>query len=116
MTNFVYQPFTLWATGSELDVHAGFLAFSVDAPTTIELVFPLHDGSGDATSYQVPRELLAAGLQHSASWGGFAVQPHSMDDWLVVTIPGRGDYYADAIVVRAFIDATAELVPLGVAA
>lgn len=116
MTTYVHQPFTLWATGTELDVHAGFLAFSVDAPTMVELVFPLHDGSGDATSYNVPRELLAAGLQHSATWGAYGVQPHSMDGWLVVTIPGRGVFYADAVVVRKFLDATAELVPLEVAA
>ena len=116
MTNFVHQPFTLWATGSELEVHAGFLAYSVDTPTTVDLVFPLHDGSGGATSYRVPRELLAAGLQHCATWEGSTVQPHTMADWLVATLPDVGSFYADAVVVRQFLDATAELAPLEVAA
>ena len=118
MTNFVHQPFTLWATGTELDVHAGFLAYSVDTPTTVDLVFPLHDGSGGATSYKVPRELLAAGLQHCATWGENTVRPDNRPDWLVVTLPvGKAsDFYADAVVVRQFLNATAELVPMGVAA
>lgn len=116
MTNFVHQPFTLWATGAELDVHAGFLAYGKDAPATVELVFPLHDGSGDATSYTVPRELLAAGLQHCATWGEITVRPDDRPDWLVVTLPGLGDFYADAVVVRAFLGHTAQLVPMDVAA
>ena len=118
MTNFVHQPFTLWATGTELEVHAGFLAYSVDSPSVVDLVFPLYDGSGDATSYKVPRELLAAGLQHCATWGEFTIRPDDRPDWLVVTLPfGKaGDFYADAVVVRQFIDATAELVPMDVAA
>ena len=116
MTNYVHQPFTLWATGTELDTHAGFLAFGKDAPATVEMVFPHLDGSGEVTGYLVPRELLAAGLQHCASWGGFTVQPNDRPDWIVVTLPGRSDHYADAVVVRAFLDATAELVPMDVAA
>ncbi|MFD1547727.1 SsgA family sporulation/cell division regulator [Nonomuraea guangzhouensis] len=116
MTNYVHQPFTLWATGTELNVHAGFLAYGIDAPAMVELVFPLHDGSGEVTSYTVPRELLAAGLQHCASWRGFTVRPDDRPDWLVVTLPGLGDFYADAVVVLQFLDHTAELVPMEVAA
>jgi hypothetical protein len=118
MTNYVHQPFTLWATGTELEVHAGFLAYGKDDPATVELVFPLNDGSGDATSYKVPRELLAAGLQHRATWGENTVRPDDRPDWLVVTLPfGKaGDFYADAVVVRTFLGHTAELAPMDVAA
>lgn len=111
------HPFTLWATGTELGFNPdGSIAYSTDAADTVKLAFPLDDGSDEATSYLVPRELLVAGLQHDASKDGFRVRPHSMAEWLVVTLPGLGDFYADAVVVRAFLDATAELVPMDVAA
>lgn len=119
MTNFVHTPFTLWATGIDLGVYAGFLAYGLDAPDTVELVFPRHNGSGDMITFKVPRELLAAGLQHNASKSGITIRPHSMADWLVVSLPidgQEGDFYADAVVVRAFLDATADLVPMDVAA
>lgn len=119
MTNFVRQPFPLWPTGIDLSVYAGFLTFGIDAPDTIELLFPRHNGSGDVTRYTVSRELLCAGLQHNASKGGITVQPHAMDGWLVVTLPIDGqtaDFYAEAAVVRQFLDATADLVPKDVAA
>jgi aromatic ring-opening dioxygenase LigB subunit len=120
MTHFVHQPFTLWAVGIELDSHCGFLAYGIDAPNAVEIVLPHHDGTGDATSYVVDRALLAIGLQRRASNGAIVVSPHrTRADWLVVTLTapsGAGDFYADAVVLRMFLDATAELVPLEVAA
>lgn len=119
MTNFVHQPFTLWATGDRTKAHAGFLAYGVDAPHSVELVFPRHDGSDTAVSFWVDRAMLAAGLQRQVSNGAITVQPHTMADWLVVTLPidGEvGDFYADAVVVRQFLDATSQLVRMDVAA
>lgn len=120
MTNFVHQPFTLWVVGIEFDSHCGFLAYGKDAPSVVEIVLPHHDGTGDATSYVVDRALLAIGMQRRASNGAIVVRPHhSRADWLVVTLTtpaGPGDFYADAVLLRKFLDATTELVPLEVAA
>jgi hypothetical protein len=63
--------------------------------------------------------ILAAGLQRQASNGAITVQPHTMADWLVITLPIDGEmrgFYADAVVLRTFLDATAQLVPMDVAA
>ncbi|TYB69775.1 SsgA family sporulation/cell division regulator [Nonomuraea sp. PA05] len=118
-TDFVHQPFTLWGTGDQIEVHAAFLAYGKDCPNTVEVVFTRHDGSDSCSSYLVARAVLAAGLVRPASDGTFTVGPHARPDWLIVTLPmgeqARG-YYADAVVLRAFLDATAQLVPMEVAA
>ncbi|GAA1749290.1 SsgA family sporulation/cell division regulator [Nonomuraea bangladeshensis] len=120
MSNFVHQAFTLWAVGTEIDSHCGFLAYGKDAPGVVEIVLPHHDGSGEATSYVVDRALLAIGLQRQASNGAIVVRPHNTRaDWLIITLAapgGAGDFYADAVVMRQFLAATAELVPMEVAA
>ena len=110
------QPFPLWKTGTEVSSQDARLTFSFDAPALVEIAFPSHDGSSAAASYTVPRELLTAGLQHTAGKDGITVRPYRMADWLVITLPGLGDFYADAVVLKAFLDATAELVPAQVSA
>lgn len=119
MTTFVHQPLTLWATGDQIEVHAGFLAYGKDAPDAVEIVLPRHDGSDTIVSFMVDRVLLAGGLERPVTSGEITVQPHTRADWLTITLPIDGQaraFYADSVALRTFLNATAELVPLKVAA
>lgn len=86
------------------------LTYRASDPFTVELAFD--DPDRGETVVLVDRAHLKAGLTRRAGDSVVQVQPHTLDDWLVIsviTMHGQRRFYADAVPVRRFLNDTDRL-------
>jgi hypothetical protein len=87
------------------------LIYRASDPFTVEIAFDDPDRSGE-TAVLIDRAHLKAGLTRRAGDAVVQVQPHTLDNWLVIsviTMYGQCRFYADAVPVRRFLDHTDRL-------